>query len=352
MTLGPFRRALLLLLIAALAPLFIARTETSAQQEPNGPIAATALKYLDTYGGQCWTFMANVVQEATGRTIGYGYRDGYFAAGAVEVSASEARNGDIIQIASDTAGPFAYYPGLHTAIILENLGGGVFNAIDSNQNWDEWVRMRPNYDPYAAAARYGLQVHIYRIPGGGPGDSGASLGTTTPASWAAGTNAVVSTSGCLNLRAEPSLSASRVGCLPTGAGVNVTGDAVVADGYTWVPVQTTAGPGWMAADYLSQTSEPVVVEAAAPPAPTPTPAPEPVAAAPAASGTLAHTDSSPGCLRVRSSAGIAGDIIDCLAANTAVSVLADASVSLDGYSWVKVQVNGKTGWVASEFLVY
>lgn len=352
------RRVLLILALAAVMPLALLRSEPAAAQVPavNGPIAATALQYLNTHGGQCWTFMKDVVYEATGRTMGYGYRDGYFAAGAVEVSAAEAQNGDVIQIASDSAsGPWGSYPGLHTAIILENLGGGRFNAIDSNQNWDEWVRLRPSYDPYAAAARYGLQVHIYRFPGGGPGGEGVTT-VSGPVTWGAGARAIVSTSGCLNLRSEPGIASSRVGCLPAGASISVTGEPVIADGYTWVPVETTAGPGWLAAEYLSQVSAPV--EAAAPPEPEVAAPPAEVAveapaAAPAAgiAESAAYTDGSPGCLRVRTTSGLGGTIIDCLPAFTRVIVLPDTPVESDGYTWMKVRVNGRTGWLAGEYLV-
>jgi uncharacterized protein YraI len=336
--------------LAMLAPLLLIRP-ASGQESLNGPIASTALKYLDTYGGQCFTFAKQVVAEATGATIGYDYRLGYFEAGAIEVSADEAQNGDIIQIASDANhGPWASYPGLHTAIILENLGGGRFNAIDSNQNWDEWVRLRPNYDPYAAAARYGLQVHIYRIPGGGPGEANAPAVSAPPVS--SGDQYTVSTSGCLNLRTDPSLSGSKVSCLPTGTAVTVTGDAVAADGYSWLPVSTGAGSGWVASQYLAKSG------ASAAAAPDPTPAPEPTVAAPppappaSASGISARVDDSPGCLRVRTSAGLGGEIVDCLAPSTALTITDDSRIGADGYTWVKVSAPGhRDGWVASEFLI-
>jgi len=68
---------------------------------------------------------------------GYGYYGCYQHAGGVEVSQNEARRGDYIQI-YDSANPWNAQPtitngySVHTAIIQDNLGGGVFNVIDEN----------------------------------------------------------------------------------------------------------------------------------------------------------------------------------------------------------------------------
>jgi len=307
----------------------------------NGPIATVALKYLGTHGGQCWTFMRNVVKEATGRTVGYDYHYGYLQAGAIEVSGAEARNGDIIQIAQPgNTGPGAFYAGLHTAIILENLGGGRFNAIDSNQNWDEMVRLRPNYNPYAVESMYGVKVRIYRIPGGGPGDAGVSNPTPpTITDWNAGDTANVDTPGsCLNLRTGPGIWNGVIDCMGHGVSVRLLSGPTNADGYTWVNVTTPWGNGWVAANYL--------LRVAATPPPTPTPAP-----APAPTTEIVRTvDNSPGCLRFRTNAGLSSAIIDCLEAGTAVTVVNTTETVSDGYSWLNVKVGTNTGWVASMYL--
>lgn len=348
-------RVALALVAVAIMTVTLVSSPTQARAEGTGsPIADAALRHLDTHGGQCWTFMQQVVAEATGiRVGGPGYRQGYLNAGAIEVSAAEAAAGDIIQIASDSDPGWGSYPGLHTAIVLKNLGGGRFDAIDSNQDWDEWVNLRPNYDPYAAAARHGLQVHIYRFSGGSAG--------ATPVSFqlADGTPAIVATGGdCLNLRTAPGLSAGRLGCVPAGSSVSITGDSVVADGYTWVPVDTARGTGWVAADFL-QVSQVAAASAPADVAP-PAAAPAAVAAEPPPApaeeesvvGKWIHVDSSGGCLRLRSDAGLGGAIITCLAAGTPVQVTLPDSIYTGGYAWVYVRTRaGLEGWVASEFLV-
>lgn len=356
-------RRLLLGAVLALSSLaiFAPNSSTPAAAEEQSPIVTAALRHVGTHGGQCWTWMQEVVKEATGRSVGFDYRQGFFDAGAVEVSAAEATSGDIIQIGKDgDTGPWSYYTGQHTAIIIKNLGGGKFNAIDSNQNWDEMVRLRPNYEPYASAARYGLQVHIYRIPGGS-----SSAAPVVPASepsasgtWSAGDAAVVAPdSGCLNMRSAPNLGGAKITCLPSGVPATVVDGPVTADGFTWVKVETSAGTGWVAARYLTKTgSAPAAVVAVAP---------APITEAPvAASASLAVTsplpadvvgilrvDNSPGCLRQRSSASVDAAIVDCLKAGTRLEVLSQTVVPADGYNWINVRTPGGTGWVANAFVV-
>lgn len=336
-------KRLLLVIVPALLGI-LALAPTAASADDNSPIASTALKYLGTHGGQCWTFMQQVVYEATGRHVGSDYVQGYFDAGAVEVSADAAQNGDIIQIASDADhGPWADYPGLHTAIILKNLGGGHFDAVDSNQNWDEMVNLRPNYDPYTAADRYGLQVHIYRISGGTP---------VAAATFAAGDSAVVSADpGCLNLRSDAALGASILDCMPSGTAATIVDGPVTDDGYTWVKVETTRGTGWVAALYLTKTTSAPAAAPAAAPAPAGAPASDAGTTAAAVPHT-AHVDNSPGCLNLRDAAGLGGAIVECLGAGTAVTLLEDATTSADGYDWAHVQLDsGTEGWVANEYLI-
>ena len=213
-------------------------------------IADEALKDLGTWQGQCFTWVKKVVDRSTSYTLGFGYRDGYLGAGAVEVPLSQAVRGDIIQLANDALlGPNSFYLGLHTAIVLTPLGGGIFDVIDSNQNWDEIVRLRPGYNPLASAARYsGISVHVYRFPGGSATRAPAPQATQL----ADGDPAIVSAGGdCLRLRSAPTLSGIRIDCLPDGTAVSVTGPAVTADSLAWVPVDSYLGTGWVAAIYLA-----------------------------------------------------------------------------------------------------
>jgi uncharacterized protein YraI len=339
------RKSLLVLALSLLTTLALLPAPASAGDTGNSPIAAAALRHLDTHGGQCWTFMQQVVSEATGRHVGNDYRQGYFDAGAVEVSAADATNGDIIQIADDSnTSPWASYAGLHTAIILKNLGGGTFDAVDSNQNWDEMVHLRPNYNPYESAARNGLQVHIYRIPAGGAGAADAGVGV----SLAAGDHATVqSDPGCLNMRTDASLAGKVVDCLPTGTDATIVDGPVSADGYSWVKVETSQGTGWVASRYLVKTAPTANASAASDTAPA-----APAVDTAVSASKVVHVDNSPGCLRMRDTAGLGGAILECLSAGTALTVLDDSGVSADGYTWTRVSLSaGVEGWVASAYLI-
>jgi hypothetical protein len=247
----PALAAILVAIIAVLSAFAAIRPASAApaSDSESNPIVDRAMQDLDTYQGECWLWMKAVVLDATGVDIGFDYRWGFLDRGAVEVSILEAGPGDVIQIADDDyTDPEASYDGLHTAIILSNNGDGTFEAIDSNQNYDGVVHLRSGYDPAAAASRYGLNFHIYRIKGGD-----ASL-VPPPVKTVAGPlftgdKARVNTPGdCLRVRSGPAGTITH--CLGHGTQVTVTGAAQVLEGIRWVPVTTMAGSGWMAESFL------------------------------------------------------------------------------------------------------
>ena len=277
MPMSPHRAALAAILVAVVATLTLtAGHAIAAPAAASSPVASTALVYHGTWQGECWQFVKKVVREATGNEMGFDYRQGFFDAGASEVSLAAAQPGDIIQIASDrNTSADADYPGLHTAIILEVLGGGAFRIIDSNQNYDGMVRQRDNYNPSVAAARWGLQFHIYRIPVGPsapkPAPSLTNTGVTaapTPPSpgqvLAAGDSAVVYTPGdILFLRPGPGRDTGELAKLQHGTAVTVISSPVSNGGLMWVKVSTTSGEGWVAAAFLSkETPKPATPSAA------------------------------------------------------------------------------------------
>jgi len=270
MPMSPHRLALAGILAALLAVFAVSGVSVSAKQQAAvyDPIASAALRDDGTYQGECWPWVRKVVFDATGKEIGFDYRQGFFDGGAVEVSLANARSGDVIQLANDAnTAPDASYPGLHTLIVLENLGGGLVNGIDSNAQWDGIVRQRAGYDPTASAARYpGITFHIYRITGSAKPTSGTSGGSTT---LSAGDRAVVKADGDgLNLRAGAGTDKAIITKLPDGTVVTVTSAApVTASGRAWVQVTTPLGDGWVAAQYLEKLPPTAPASSANPPRP-------------------------------------------------------------------------------------
>jgi len=264
-------------LLTALVLIALPAPRAGAQAAPTGEstIAGAALRYVGQYQGQCFTFMKQAVAEATGIQLGGDYRLGYLNAGAIEVASEQAMPGDIIQSADDTdTGFHADYPGLHTAIVLENFGGGRFRVVDSNSQWDGVVRIRDTYQPYVTAAAYtNIQVHIYRMPIG----SGDSVPVVTPAvvtPLAGGDTAIVRADGDgLNLRSTPSTSSQVVNHLPDGTLVSVLDATVEADGYQWQQVNAGGLVGWVAAIYLDHAGTTIAPPPVSPPAPAPVPVP-------------------------------------------------------------------------------
>lgn len=289
--------------------------QTTAVTRPlETPVSSTilgvALQAVGTYQGECFPWVKRVVVQATGAQMGFGYREGYLSAGAVEVSLGDARGGDIIQIINDANdGADADYAGMHTSIVSEVLGAGLFRVIDSNLGFDGVVRVRDDYNPMALAARYpGLNVHVYRF-----GSAGASISTATPSSTPAASStqlvafappsgnepapqqatmntAVIRADGdCLRLRAAPSTAAPVLTCLSDGSTVTLLDGTQQADGVVWQAVSAGGKSGWVASQYLVRTavpSAPAPAPTAAPAAPVSTPPPATISASASIIGDL------------------------------------------------------------------
>ena len=129
-------------IVAALAcaPLALA---SPANDFPNQRIVDVALSHPEgSAGGQCYFFLNQVLAQASGGRIHIGGAHTYFGAyareGGVQVSAADARPGDIIQISIPSSDD-TYRSGMHTAIVVQNLGAGRFDVVDSNWGYAERV---------------------------------------------------------------------------------------------------------------------------------------------------------------------------------------------------------------------
>jgi hypothetical protein len=112
--------------------------------------------------GECRQFATCVVWMASNHAVNI--NGGYYAVYArngVEVSAAQARKGDLIQLnkASNREG---YYPGMHTAIVVAPFSGNSVNVVDSNWGFDGTVKHH-TWNPFKTASQNGLEVHIWRF---------------------------------------------------------------------------------------------------------------------------------------------------------------------------------------------
>jgi uncharacterized protein YgiM (DUF1202 family) len=162
-------------------------------------------------------------------------------------------------------------------------------------------------------------------------------------SWVYGDTVTVTT-GVLNVRELPSLSAPVVARYALSQVATVTGDATMADGITWFPLDNL---GWVSGQFLATSG----ATAPAPTAPGTTP-PAPAAPGGVAKPTaLAYGDAvvvSSSLLNVRAEPGVSQDIVAVYPAGKQAVISGHSSVA-DGYTWVAVD---RLGWVVADFLAY
>jgi uncharacterized protein YgiM (DUF1202 family) len=143
---------------------------------------------------------------------------------------------------------------------------------------------------------------------------------------AAGAVAVVNDDN-VNLRAEPGLDAEVLLKLNSGTTATVLDGPVDADDYVWYQLDVDGTAGWTAGDFLdiagtgSDTSF-------------------------AIGATVTVNDDR---VNLRAGTGLDADILDKLATGTTATIL-DGPVDADGYTWYQLDVDGVTGWVASDYL--
>lgn len=126
-----------------------------------------AQAYRDgAHGGQCKAFVNRIFNTVARRSgsdarIGWSYYSDYRAVGAMEVASDMVEPGDVIQL-NQPGHPDRYVKGMHTAVVLSNLGSGWYLVIDSNWRDDERVH-RHVWKPGRDAAADGLVVRYWRL---------------------------------------------------------------------------------------------------------------------------------------------------------------------------------------------
>lgn len=131
----------------------------------------------------------------------------------------------------------------------------------------------------------------------------------------------------VHIRKDPSLSGVVIGFLNSGAVVNVIGDPVTEDGYSWLPISPQADrgrTGWAAAQFLETGGG-------------------------WAAGTVVRVADGP--LNLRRSAGTGSGVILSYGTGTVATVIS-GPVAGNGYNWyrVEIQKDGNVGWFAGQFL--
>lgn len=131
----------------------------------------------------------------------------------------------------------------------------------------------------------------------------------------------------VRLRDNYGLSSKTIGTLNVGDVVNLTGDSVTADGYTWIPVTVNGSgtAGWTALEFFSPVLGTIIWPA----------------------GTEVHVASDD--VNLRSGPGLSYGVIGTYDSGTTATIVAGPEES-DGYSWHKINIEGTTGWMATNFL--
>lgn len=230
----------------------------------NSRIADLALTKVGSKGGECWTFVQNMILQAGGRNISTSTSNpNYFthlqAAGGVPVATAGAlTKGDVVQIGQ----------GVHTFIIVGRISGNRFDVVDSNHDLKGTV-MR-----YARNVVLDANTKAFRF---------GTVGSPTPPEPSRPVFTVMNTSeqppDGVWFRDNPNVSSPRL----NGYGV-YRGDRVQLQCFTWGPViggyanrlwyrsanltrpsaPGRANVGWLNAHYVNDGKATNVVDAGVP----------------------------------------------------------------------------------------
>lgn len=168
--------------------------------------------------------------------------------------------------------------------------------------------------------------------------------TAAPTQAPAARDVFVSADGGLNLRAEPSATATLLQLLASGTHLTAIGQPTAPDaaGIAWQSVRTDdQQSGWVASQYLSDA------------------APEPIASAPpATTAPVADTGyvyvASVGGLNMRAQASVSSSILTMLANGQRLETNhLSSGPDANGITWLNVRTEdgaGLVGWVSAEFV--
>lgn len=155
----------------------------------------------------------------------------------------------------------------------------------------------------------------------------------------------------LNLRAAPSLSAAVVEALAEGTVVAPLGPAREAEEVLWLAVRAPSGAeGWASARYLDVTAAVPTGPSAAQLGTVPGPAPDAGGQPGGQAGVVTRYRVTDDGVRLRAQPGTDATILTELRAGAIVEADGADTVRAGEHSWRRVSVDGRTGWVADQFL--
>lgn len=238
--------------------------------------------------------------------------------------ATELRIGETVVVATDRLN-LRVEPGLNGEVIVVLEEGQQATVVDGPVEVDGYAWYQLDADGTVGWSASSFLAATDATSGDGTSESDGDVSADLAIGGEAAT-AVVNDDN-VNLRAEPGLDAEVLLKLTSGTTATVLDGPVDADDYVWYQLDVDGTVGWVAADFLD------------------------IAGAGAdtsfASGTTVTVNDDR--VNLRAGAGLDADILDKLSTGTTATVL-DGPATADGYTWYQVDVNGVTGWVASDYL--
>ncbi|MCA9833275.1 MAG: SH3 domain-containing protein [Thermomicrobiales bacterium] len=159
--------------------------------------------------------------------------------------------------------------------------------------------------------------------------------TDPPATGGLAKGNTIRVTSSVNLRTDSSTSAGIIAILPAGTTGTIVGGYRTSNGYTWWKITTSAGTGWVVADWLVKTSG--------------------SSSSGSGTGTTTGKFSSGQAVKVtealnmRSAAGTGNSLVAVLPAGTTGTIAGGPSTA-NGYTWWKITTSKGTGWCVQDWL--
>ncbi len=213
-------------------------------------------------------------------------------------------------------------PGTGAGVIGEFTAGATGTVLEGPRSASgyTWWRMQTT-----SGTGWGAENWVAKSSGSTPSDPPPSGGRFD-------VDDTVRVTEALNMRSGPSTGNGIIATLPAGTTGTVLEGPRSGSGYTWWRIQTGSGTGWVAQDWLTETSGGST--------------PPPSSGGKFTSGQTVRVTET---LNIRTGAGTGNGIVTTLPAGTTGTVL-EGPRSGSGYTWWRIQTGRGTGWGAENWL--